>query len=83
MTNYRIVVEEPPPIRAKAAPKPGLTSLLSQVAQNHPGQWVRITKGVKHTGYVFILKKKKFPNMEITTRRNADGTTGVWVRFPA
>lgn len=81
MYQYKIVVEEPP---APASAKRGnsLPDLLVKVHDRHHGKWVRIAKNVKHTGYIFLLKRQKFPTMQITTRKNSDGTSGIWVKFP-
>lgn len=78
---YKVVVEDPPARSPRRNRENTLIGLLEGVAKAYPNRWVRITKNVKHTGYIFILKKSNFPNMEITTRRNADGTSGVWVKF--
>lgn len=77
---YRIIFEAPPASRAGAAPG-ALTGFLQNLDVNHRGKWVRLSKNKKHISYLFGMRKNKFPNMEIVTRKNDNGTFGVWVRF--
>lgn len=78
---YRIIFEEPPASRTGQRPENELTEYLTNLDQNHRGKWARLAKSRKHISYLYNLRKSKFPNMEIVTRRNADRTYGVWVRM--
>lgn len=77
---YRIHFEEPPASRGVGNPGE-LSNFLSNIDENHRGRWVRLDKNRKHIAYLYGLRKQKFPNMEIVTRKNPNGTFGVWVRF--
>jgi hypothetical protein len=77
---YRIIFEAPPSPRGVGAPGE-LSKFLQNLDENHRGEWVRLSKARKHISYLFNIRKAKFPNMEIVTRKNPNGTFGVWVRF--
>jgi len=77
---YRIIFEEPPVSTRLGAPGT-LTKFLTNLDNNHRGEWVRLYKNAKHISYLFSVRKNKFPNMEIVTRKNQNGTFGVWIRF--
>jgi hypothetical protein len=79
---YRIVFEEPPASRSgEHSGHSELINFLTNLDENHRGKWARLAKSRKHISYIYNLRKNRFPNMEIVSRRNNDRTFGVWVRF--
>lgn len=82
--GYRLVFEEPPASRAGRRPDAGVATFyqkLAHINENHKNTWVRLFKNKKHISSLYSIRKDKFPNMELVTRKNQNGTYGVWVRF--
>jgi len=78
--HYRIIIEDPP-AGQKGGPGNGpVQNLLRRLAEDHPNEWAVLDRSRKHIGYLYVLKKR-FPNLEVATRKNRDGTFGVWVRM--
>ena len=78
---YRIIKETPPPSKRGAPGGGSLTTFLHKVEAEAPGEWVLLDKKRKYISYLYNLRNASFPNMEIVTRKNKDGTFGVWIRF--
>ena len=53
---------------------------IAWLFEEHPGEWAVLDRHRKHIGYLYNLKKRA-SNLEIATRKNADGTFGVWVKM--
>jgi len=80
MSGYRIVFEEPPAARRGQASNGSLQKLIEDLDKNHRNKWARESKARKHISYLYGLRKK-YPNMRIATRKNPNGTFGVWIRM--
>lgn len=78
--SYRII-KEAPPASTQGRTNSGLRAFLTECDTNHRGEWLRLTKSQKNISYLYIVRRNYFPNMEIVTRKNTNGTFGVWVRF--
>lgn len=76
---YRIIKQNPPDAQY-GAPE-SLSKFLRELDTNHRGDFYLLDKKRKHLAYLYQLRRKQFPNMEIVTRKNKDGTFGVWVKF--
>lgn len=78
--QYQVVIEDPP---AQQRGRPGngnLQRFLLTLEETHPGEWCVLDRSRKHIGYIYNLKKR-YPNLEVQTRLNDDGTYGVWVKM--
>ena len=75
-----IRLEDPPASARGKAPAGGaLADLIQRLGDQHPGQWSLLDRKKKNIGYLYALKKKH-PNLAIQTRKNKDGTYGVWIK---
>jgi hypothetical protein len=82
--GYRLVFEEPPTSRAGRRPTTAgnaFAKKLAHINENHRNEWVRLFSNKKHISNLYSIRKNAFPNMELVTRKNTNGTYGVWVRF--
>ena len=79
--HYSIRLEEPPASRRgkSRAGKGALADLIKRLGNDHPGEWALLDRKKKNIGYLYNMKKKN-PRLNITTRKNADGTFGVWIK---
>ena len=78
--QYRIIIEDPPAGRQGGPGNGPLQTFLKRLFAEHPGEWAVLDRHRKHIGYLYNLKKR-FPNLEVATRKNADDTFGVWVKM--
>jgi hypothetical protein len=75
-----IKLENPPESARGRAPAGGaLADLIQRLGDQHPGEWALLDRKKKNIAYLYSLKKRH-PKLEVTTRKNADGTHGVWLR---
>ena len=73
-------LEDPPAAARGKAPAGGaLADLIQRLGDQHPGQWSLLDRKKKNIAYLYSLKKRH-PKLEVTTRKNKDGTHGVWLR---
>lgn len=84
--RYRIVLEEPPSLAAKAKVKKApqrslLRQFIDRVDSEYPDKWVVAERSVKTASMFYYIRKHNYPHMEVVTRRNPDKTFGVWVRM--
>ena len=79
--HYSIRLEEPPASRRgkSRAGKGALADLINRLGSEHPGEWALLDRKKKNIGYLYNMKKRD-PRLNITTRKNADGTFGVWIK---
>ena len=79
--RYSIRLEEPPASRRgkSRAGKGALADLIKRLGDEHPGEWALLDRKKKNIGYLYNMKKRD-PRLNITTRKNADGTFGVWIK---
>ena len=78
--HYRIIVEDPPAGRQGGPGNGPIQAFLARIYDEHPGEFVVLDRSRKHIGYLYNLKKR-YPNLVIATRKNRDGTFGVWVKM--
>ena len=78
--HYRIIIEDPPAGRQGGPGNGPIQAFLKRLFEEHPGEWAVLDRHRKHIGYLYNLKKRA-SNLEIATRKNADGTFGVWVKM--
>ena len=75
-----IRLEDPPNSNRGKAPAGGaLQDLIQRLGAEAPGQWSLLDRKKKNIGYLYALKKQH-PNLQIQTRKNKDGTYGVWIK---
>lgn len=83
--TYRIVLQDPPPRvnrNGRQTKVDTLRDLLRQIDAEHPDRWVLIDKASKKQSTFYYLRKEEFPQMEIVTRKNADGkSSAVYLRM--
>jgi len=78
--HYQIRLEDPPAGRQGGPGNGPIQSFLRRLFDEHPGEWAVLDRHRKYIGYLYNLKKR-FPNLSVATRKNADGTFGVWVKM--
>jgi len=78
--QYRIIIEDPPAGKQGGPGNGPIQAFLKRLYDEHPGEWAVFDRHRKHIGYLYNLKKR-VPNLSIATRKNADGTFGVWVKM--
>ena len=76
---YRIKLEDPPESNRGKASTGALQDLIRRLGEQHPGEWSVLDRKKKNIGYLYALKKRH-PNLQIQTRKNKDGTYGVWIK---
>jgi|TARA_Y100001951_G_C11219243_1_gene227711 hypothetical protein len=76
---YRIKLEDPPESNRGKSSTGALQDLIQRLGDQHPGQWSVLDRKKKNIGYLYALKKRH-PNLQIQTRKNKDGTYGVWIK---
>ena len=76
---YRIKLEDPPESNRGKASTGALQDLIRRLGEEHPGQWSVLDRKKKNIGYLYSLKKQH-PKLDIVTRKNKDGTFGVWIK---
>ena len=74
---YRIKLEDPPESNRGKASTGALQDLIRRLGEQHPGEWSVLDRKKKNIGYLYALKKRH-PSLQIQTRKNKDGTYGVW-----
>ena len=74
-----IVWEDPPARDYQGGSRPGSAMRLVDELKRHPGKWALAYSAARSTGASSYLKKL---GCESQTRRNADGTTRVYARWP-
>ena len=75
-----IKLENPPESARGRAPAGGaLADLIQRLGDQHPGEWALLDRKKKNIGYLYSLKKQH-PKLDIVTRKNKDGTFGVWIK---
>lgn len=78
--QYRIIIEDPPAGRQGGPGNGPIQAFLQRLLEEHPGEWAVLDRNRKHIGYLYNLKKR-FTNLSVATRKNRDGTYGVWVKM--
>jgi hypothetical protein len=81
MANSIAIKLEDPPVskRGRHAGSGALQSYISELREKHNGKWACLAKSKKNIAYMYVLRKQH-EDLEITTRKNPDGTYGVWVK---
>ena len=75
-----IKLEDPPASRRGRHAKSGaLQAYVSELREKLPGQWACLDKSKKNIAYLYALKRQH-NDLEVTTRRNEDGTHAVYVK---
>jgi len=77
-------VDELPPKQSTAQGKPQrrrsiVDDYLNRLSK-HPGKWAVYSKSMKAPANLYRYRKN-YPNLEIATRNNGDGTKTVYVRI--
>ena len=76
---YRIQLEDPPESNRGKTSTGALQDLIRRLGEQHPGEWSVLDRKKKNIGYLYALKKRH-PSLQIQTRKNKDGTYGVWIK---
>ena len=74
-----IKLEDPPPSMRGKARGGALAEFVQRLSDEYPNQWALLGRRRKNLGYLYSLRKR-YPNLEVTTRKNSDDTHGVWMR---
>ena len=78
--TIKIKLEDPPASkRGRHATSGALQTYIKTLREEHPGQWAVYSRSQKHVAYMYALKKSN-KDLEVATRKNADGTHGVWMK---
>jgi hypothetical protein len=76
---YPIKLEDPPESNRGKTSTGALQDLIQRLGDQHPGEWSVLDRKKKNIGYLYALRKKH-PTLQIRTRKNKDGTFGVWLK---
>ena len=76
----KIRLEDPPVSkRGRHATGGALQTYIKNLREEYPGQWALLDRKKKNVAYLYALKKSN-KDLEVATRKNADGTHGVWLK---
>jgi hypothetical protein len=76
----KIRLENPPDSkRGRHATSGAIQTYIKTLREEHPGQWAVLDRKKKNIAYLYALKKQH-KDLEVTTRKNTDGTHGVWLK---
>jgi hypothetical protein len=76
----KIRLENPPDSkRGRHATAGAIQTYIKTLREEHPGQWAVLDRKKKNIAYLYALKKQH-KDLEVTTRKNTDGTHGVWLK---
>ena len=76
----KIRLETPPDSkRGRHATAGAIQTYIKTLREEHPGQWAVLDRKKKNIAYLYALKKQH-KDLEVTTRKNTDGTHGVWLK---
>ena len=76
----KVRLENPPDSkRGRHATSGAIQTYIKTLREEHPGQWAVLDRKKKNIAYLYALKKQH-KDLEVTTRKNTDGTHGVWLK---